>query len=179
MANVTAAKPKIGGAIYVAPTGTALPTDTTTSLNAAFKALGYVSDDGLVNGNSAESEKTVAWGGDTVLTLETSREDTFQFTLLETLNEDVLKTIYGSANVTGTMATGLTVKANASARVAQSYVVEMVLENAVAARIVIPSAKITELGDITYKDDEAKAFEVTIEATPDASGNTHYEYYKG
>ena len=34
---VTNAKPKVGGAIYSAPTGTALPTDATSALNAAFK----------------------------------------------------------------------------------------------------------------------------------------------
>ena len=38
--NVTAGKPKKGGAVFRAPVGTALPTDTTTQLNEAFKALG-------------------------------------------------------------------------------------------------------------------------------------------
>lgn len=41
-ANVTTAKPKIGGAVYSAPLGTALPTDATTKLDDAFKALGYI-----------------------------------------------------------------------------------------------------------------------------------------
>lgn len=40
--NVSAAKPKIGGAIYAAAIGTTLPTDTDTALDAAFKSLGYV-----------------------------------------------------------------------------------------------------------------------------------------
>ena len=45
--NVTAAKPKIGGAVYSAPLGTTLPKDATTALDKAFKALGYISEDGL------------------------------------------------------------------------------------------------------------------------------------
>ena len=53
--NVSAGKPKIGGAVWVAPVGTELPTDTAGSLNAAFKDLGYCSDDGVTNRNR-ESE---------------------------------------------------------------------------------------------------------------------------
>ena len=34
--NVAAGKPKIGGAVYRAPSGTAVPTDATTALTAAF-----------------------------------------------------------------------------------------------------------------------------------------------
>lgn len=54
----------------------------------------------------------------------------------------------------------------------------MVLRNGTLKRIVIPRAKITELGDITYTDDDATGYDVTITAYPDATGNTHYEYIK-
>lgn len=176
--NVTTGKPKIGGAIFVAPVGSTLPTDATTELDVAFKCLGYAGEDGVTNSNSPETDSIKAWGGDKVLNYVTERADTFMFKLLEVLNEDVLKTVYGAENVTGTLAAGLTIQANAGELDEYAWVFEMVLRGGVAKRIVIPQAKITELGDIIYSDGEAVGYETTIAATPDGEGNTHYEYLK-
>lgn len=175
-ANVTVGKPKVGGAIYVAPLGTSLPTDSSTALNAAFKCLGYVSEDGVTNSNSPESDNVKAWGGDTVLVLQTDRPDSFSLTLLEGLNEDVLKTIYGSSNVTVDGSGNITVKATADEMIGHAWVFEMIMKGNRAKRTVIPNGTISELGDIVYKDDEAVGYNVTIQDVPDNSGVYHYEY---
>ena len=174
--NVTVGKPKVGGAIYAAPLGSTLPTDSSTALDAAFKCLGYVSEDGVTNNNSPESDSVKAWGGDTVIVLQTDRPDSFAFTLLETLSQDVLNAVYGSANVVADAQGNLTVKATADAMAAQAWVIEMVMRGNRAKRIVIPNGTISELGEIAYKDDEAAGYKVTITDVPDSSGVYHYEY---
>lgn len=174
--NVSAGKPAVAGAVFRAAQGTTAPTNATSSLAAAFKALGYCSEDGTVNANSPSMTSIKAWGGDEVLVIQESKEDTFQLTLIECLNEEVLKAVYGSTNITGALATGLTVKANAKEPEEGVWVIDMILTGNTAKRIVIPHGKISELGDITYSDTDAVGYEITITCIPDSSGNTHYEY---
>ena len=176
VSNVTAGKPKISGAIFRAELPATLPTDATTTLDAGFKLMGYISEDGVVNSNSPETTDIKAWGGDTVLNIQESKDDTFQFTMLEVLNADVLKAVYGSANVTGTLAAGITVNANSGESEEGAWVIGMALREGAVKRVVIPDAKISELGDINYTDSDAVGYEVTLTCMPDTSGNTHYEY---
>lgn len=174
--NVTAGKPKITGAIFRAPVGSTLPTDAKTELDTAFKCLGYVSEDGVTNGNSPESEQTKAWGGDVVLSTQTEKPDTFQFKLIEAKNVDVLKMIYGDSHVAGTLDTGITVDVTAEDPGPAAYVIEMTLKGGDLKRIVIPSASISEMDDIVYNDSEPVGYDVTLTATADDTGCTHHEY---
>ncbi len=178
--NVTTAKPKVGGAAFTAPVETSLPTDAKTDLNEAFNGLGYISEDGVVNNNSPEHEDIKAWGGDIVATPHTGKPDTFTCRLIEALNPKVLKAVYGSKNVTGeSVAAGITVKANSSENPAMAWVFDMVLRGDIPKRVVIPSGTITEVSEITYIDSDVVGYEITINAEPDANGNTHYEYIGG
>ena len=173
---VTSAKPKVGGSIYSAPIGTALPTDATTALNTAFKCLGYVSDDGVQNSDDRKTTDIKSWGGDIVNSVQTEKTDTFKYTLIEALNVDVLKEIYGDSNVTGNLDTGITVKSNSTELGEHVIVIEMVLRNNVLKRIVLPSAKVTDVGEIKYKDGDNVGYETTVTCFPDDNSNTHYEY---
>ena len=173
--KVSAGKPKVAGAVYRAPLGTALPTDASTSLSSAFVDMGYISEDGVTNSNSPDTEKIKAWGGQVVLIVSTEKPDTFQLTFLESLNASVLETVYGANNVT-VSGNVITVLANAKELGEFVYVIDVAMRGGAMKRIVIPDGALSELGDIVYKDDEAIGYEVTLDCMPDASGNSHYEY---
>lgn len=178
---VSAGKPRVGGAVYVGAIGTSLPTDASTAIatvDADYVGLGFCSEDGLVNSNSMSITDIKAWGGKKVLGVQEEKPDTFTFKLIESLNLDVLKTVYGSSNVTGTLASGIVVKANADDLPDMVWVFDMVMRGGAYKRIALPCAKITEIGDISYTDSDAVGYEITLSAYPDStgSGQTHYEY---
>lgn len=173
--KVSVGKPNVTGAVFAAPSGTAIPKDATTKLDPEFKPLGYVSEDGLTNSVSTDSEDIKAWGGDTVLTVQTGRTETLSCTLIQALDEDVLKEVYGNDNVT-TASGSITIKHNGTPLPQRVWVFEMNLTGGKVKRLVAPAATITEVGDIAYKDGEAIGYEVTITTFPDEAGNTVYEY---
>lgn len=176
MSNVTAAKPQVGGGIWMAPTGSTLPTDASTALAAAFKSLGYVDENGVTRAISLDTQTVKAWGGAVVAVLQNGKTETFRFRLLEPDNLDVLGLTFGEAS--GTLANGITVKSTRPEEKPQSFVISMLEANNVHHRIVIPQGVVTNIGEIQYVDNAVEGFELTITAIEDASGNTAYDYLK-
>lgn len=172
--EVSVGKPRAAGGIFAGEPGEGVPTDATTALDPSLVNLGYVSDDGLVNGIEVSTEDITAWGGVTVLTVRTSRSETFAWTFIQT-NAAVLAEVYGPDNVTEE-AGGLTVVHNNDELPRRLYVFEILMTGNRVKRIVVPNAQITEVGDVTYQDGEAIGYEVTLAAYPDENGNTAYEY---
>lgn len=177
--NVSVGKPRVGGGVYVAPIGTELPTDAVSPLAEAFKNLGYVSDNGVTNSNNANRSEIGSWGGDVVCEPQSTKNDKFKMMLIESLNIDVLKTVYGSDNVSGDLNTGIHVKVNSSERPPLAWVIDTIMTGGVLKRMVIPNGTITELGDIVYKNNEPIGYDISVSGAPDSGGDTHHEYLKG
>ena len=177
--NVTAAKPRSTGVVFVGASGATLPTDAKTALSSsAFTSLGYVSEDGVAHNNSRSSEVVRDMGGKPVLTVQTEVEDTFKFKLIEGLNVEVLKAIYGASNVTGaTLAAGIKVTEKGDEPVSCVWVIDMIGRDGTYMRYVIPNGKISEIDEINYKRDEAVGYDITVNADADATGATHYAYF--
>lgn len=172
-ANVVAGKPLATGGVLLAPLGSTAPTDATTELDAAFVAGGYIGEDGLTETTERSTDKIRAWGGDTVKVVQTDFSVTYAFTFLESLNADVLKAVYGDANVETTPASASAgtlhaVKVNGDVLPHQSFVFEVKDGNA-RIRIYVPDGQITEVGEVTYSDAEIVGYSVTVEAFKDAT----------
>jgi hypothetical protein len=176
--NVSTGRPKVGGAIFSAPSTTAVPTDAVAPLNAAFENVGFCSDAGLTNEITTETGSIKAWGGIEVMKPQTSRSEDFKFTMIET-NPVALARIFGEENVIidGSDGASFTVKHNARERDIRPWVIEVLLTNERIKRIVVPRGQITSLDAITYNDSDPIGYGVTLSCFPaDEEGNTAFEY---
>jgi hypothetical protein len=174
--NVSTGKPNISGAVYVAPMTATLPTDATTALGADYVCLGYVSEDGLENNNELDVSEIKAWGGNIVYRSLNGLDDTFSLSLIESENVDVLKNVYGDANVTVDANGNVTINIVAEDPQEKIWVFELAMRGGRAKRIVIPDGAVTARETITYNDSDAVAYGITVSAYPDSTGKTHVEY---
>jgi len=179
--NVTAGKPKTSGAVFTAPVGSTLPTDAVTAINSiseAYKDLGYVSEDGLTESISITTSAIKEWGGSIVLITQDEKTATFKFELIEYLNKEVQKFANGDANVSGTLESGMKISVTDVDVDERVLVFWQILRGGIPLRIVVPRCKITAIGDIVYKGNEAVAYDLTVQAIKNDSGQ-YYDKYMG
>lgn len=180
--NVTAGKPKNSGAVLSAPAGTTLPTDAVTAISSIsndYKDLGYVSEDGLTESISITTSAIKEWGGSIVLVTQDEKTATFKFKLIEYLNPDVQKFVNGDNNVTGAIQTGLKISVTDTDADERVLVFWQILRGGIPLRIVVPRCKITAIGDIVYKGNEAVAYDLTVQAIKNDSGQYYDKYIGG
>lgn len=174
--NVAVGKPNfdVSGGVLAAPLGTELPDSFNGMFNEALKSIGYVSEDGVTESSNMSTDDIKAWGGVKVRTVQTEYAPTLQFTLLESTNGDALRFVFGEKNVT-TEDGVLKVRRNAKAKDRLALVLPM-LDGENARMLVVPRGQVTEVGDITYVDSEAIAYEVTVTCDPDDNNDNLLEY---
>lgn len=174
---VSTGKPTPTGAVFTAPLGTPLPStaDEDLSVNSAYTCLGYASEDGLENANDLNVSEINAWGGLTVYRSLNGLNDTFALKLIESLNVDVLKTVYGDSNVTDDGAGNIKVEVKAENPQEKVWIFDMALRGGKPKKIIIPDGAITARDTITYNDSDAIAYGITVSAYPDSDGRTHFE----
>jgi hypothetical protein len=181
-ANVAAFSPPVGGGVSWAPLGTAIPTDASTALAAAFKPFGYVSGDGVqYSGDAPSTDDQTAWGGDVVATLATTKKVVrYTIKFLEIFNEEVLDMIFGEGNVTvvpasGATPTKITVLDKNITPEPGVWVIEGVY-NGKKRRIVLANANPIVSGEDPFTHSALTGYEVQVTGLPDPSGNSRYIY---
>lgn len=173
-ANVSAGKGVKGGYAFVAPVGSTLPTDIKTTLDTAFKCLGFISEDGYVETVDEDSDDIVDMNGDVMDSTNSNRVESAQVTFAE-MKAQTLKLLYGDKNVTDAGGV-ITVRHNSDSHDTFAYVFEFVLKNGRRWRKVVPQGKSSELDDMTIASSELCQRALTFKYLTDSAGNTCYDY---
>jgi len=176
--NVSFGKPKATGALFYAPKGTAVPTNATSDLDAAFRNVGYISEDGLVNATETDTESVNDWSGTEVLSGQTSFAEMFTFNMLE-INQNSMKLYYGEDNVETDGDGNITaIKVKPAELDEVVFVAEVVLTGGRIKRVVVPHGKFVDRsGEVSYVNSEAVTYPVQLKAYPDTDTSTHAEYF--
>lgn len=159
--NDDAVRVGITGRVHLAPVGTALPTDVTAPLSAAFVDVGHISEDALTESLEISTEVLRSWQRPIgIRTLTTEVNWTFQFQMLETspLN---LELYYGGADTT--VATGVATTAIPAwpSGVQKACVIE-ILDGNITTRFAIPKVEVGERGEVNHTNTEGTMYDVTL-----------------
>lgn len=168
--NVRVGAADYAGGVFRAPSGTTLPTDATSALNAAFlsRNVGLISDEGVTQSIGNTTTDIRSWQNNAIVrTLTSETKVSYQFTMLETASV-ALETYYDNFTAGASEITG-------QSGLRCSWVVQ-VTDEGNDIRIVIPDGQVTERGDTVFSSTDVLRYPVTITAYPDSSGNNAYCY---
>lgn len=166
---------KAGGYVFRGPLGTALPTDADTALDEDYINQGMASNDGIVRAIAKAYEVTRDQRGDEAHRSKTETSVTVELTLIESMNPEVAKTIFGEDAVT---VTGDTIAiAYKGEEPPRSVWVFELAEGEALRRFVCPvSQMVTEELSQTFSVGEVVSFPVTLTLFKDTSGAFFYDY---
>lgn len=159
--NEEAVRVGVTGTVWMAPTGSTLPDDVTTPLDAAFESVGFISEDALVESLSITKELLRAWQRPIGLrTLTTEVSWTFQFGMLET-SPLVLDLYYGGAETT--VDTGVAATAILAWPTSERKAMVIEIEDGdVITRYAIPVVEIGEREEVNHTNTEGTIWGVTV-----------------
>lgn len=171
----------VSGGVLVAPTSATLPTNASEAINATFKPLGYVSEDGIESLGERKIETVKDWNADIIAQLQTEHSVRFGLTLYAVWDEDVLREVFGTGNVTATPASataGKQIKVEETGAVLprRAWVFDMLNEDK-KLRIVLPNAKISAVTEKKFVSNELAGFTITVEAFKNDAGIKAYRYF--
>lgn len=185
--NVYAAEPMATGGVWVFPLGTEPPAerDDTDGWKAELPTegvdVGHIGEDGVVETKDRTIDKKRNWGGDVVKVLQTEYTATYKFTMLESLNANVLKMVYGDDNVdVDTDPDGgvsIVVRKNKKKLKRRTWCIDTIdTELGANYRDWIFQGQITTTDDVTLVHSDTIAYGVELEAFPDPQGDNAVQW---
>ena len=172
--QVTVGSAAATGAIFVAPTTTALPTDAVTALS-GFTLLGFTSDAGVQISESSSSNSIYAWEGRVeVYTTKTEYSEQVSFTPIQ-CNADVAKLIWGEDMVQVDGDGNITAKHHGQTMEPVHIVIETTPREGIVKRY-CQKSQLTERGEQTMDGTQIDGRQLTFKNLADENGVTCYEY---
>lgn len=157
------------GEVYVAPVGTAMPTLTSTALNAAFNGLGYTTEDGVTFTPSADTNEIRAWQAFYPLDRRvTARGMEVSFTLMQANARTF------ALNFNGVFAANSAEwKFTPSAPEVIDYraMIVHLVDGADITRLLIPKVMVSSPGSIQYKRSDPAEIALTLSLITTGSGD--------
>ena len=158
----------ITGNLYVAPVGTAAPTDATTAPAAAWQDLGYTTEDGVTFTKAVTREQVAAWQSVTpVRTILSSQECNLAFSLMQ-WNETTLG-YYMGATVAGT-APDFQLDIPVSPQTDERALLLDFIDGTIHYRIHFPRSELSETGEIPLTRTGVAVLPCTVTALAPATG---------
>ena len=179
-ARAGAAAPKTGGGVYWMPLSAVTPTNATSALPGTAVCLGPISDAGIRPTRDTSLEKIKEWDGSNLATLVSEENRGFEFDVLGVFDPDLLKVIYGTANVTVTAAiVGTPTKlaiVDKGGQLAKGQLVFEMKHGNIKQRKCVPVVQPNVTAENPYIPGGLRGWTITAEAEKDSSGSFTYEY---
>lgn len=163
------------GSVYVAATGTTLPTTATMALNVLFKDLGYVSDDGISLTPNVELTDIMAWQSAIPVktTLDTASFE-IKFSMLET-KLDTFQLYFFAVTATNNFGQGKFTLPSSPGSQEKALIIDWTEDTGDKNRLVLPKAVLADRDNLQLVRNNAAITGLTFRAL-DASGTFAYLY---
>lgn len=151
------------GMFYTAPANTTLPAYPGDDLTAWTK-VGDIDADGITF-TTRDSETLKNWAGEPKRVIPGTDPATVKAKIMD-ITEETLKTVFGSDNVTKTVADqdhGTLLSVNLDSKPDNAAFLFIMKDGDRMTYVGTSNGLVSELGDITYKGDEAVELDITIQ----------------
>ena len=168
----------VSGDFWTAPVGTALPTSATTTPNAAFYKVGYVSEDGAAFSAGLEIEEFGAWQSRQPVRKDVVDNNVTVTLALEQWNAETVKLAFGGGDVSEPSAGVFRYDAPTDGDALPEYAAILdVIDGDVEYRFVFPRGNIEGDVEATFARSSLATLPITYSVLAPTDGTTPWMLY--